>query len=83
MPFLSRADDMGVHLPQQRVDLVDIRARAGAKTNVMQPNAPLLKALARKFGRSGLDTEGGARADEIGHVAAVEDALQPHRRHQL
>src|SRR6202158_3208403 len=60
-----RANDLHTQRTQEIVQLVDVGALAGAKTQMVQADAILLERRARMLGRRRVDPDGRAPADAV------------------
>src|SRR5689334_1339269 len=78
-----RADDFRAKLDNESVELVDIGALAGAKAEMVQPDAPLVEGSIRVFRRRRADAERGASADAIIIGVGIDDRRHAEERQQL
>jgi len=78
-----RANDRHTERTQEAVQLVNVGALAGTKTQMMQADAILLERRAGVLGRRRSDRDCGATADAIIDGVGVDDRLQPKKRQQL
>lgn len=62
--------------------MIDIVSGPGAKADMVQSNPVLNETLAVVFGTTRLDANCRAGADEVGHVAALENTFKAEHRHQ-
>src|SRR5450631_60985 len=78
-----RANDRHAVRTQEAVQLVNVGALAGAKTQMVQADAVLLERSAGVLGRRRPDRDRGAAADAIIDGVGIDDRLQPKKRQQL
>ena len=78
-----RANDRHTERTQEAVQLVNVGALAGAKTQMVQADAVLLERSASVLGRRRPDRDRGAAADAIVDGVGIDDRLQPQKRQQL
>jgi hypothetical protein len=69
--FSGRANDPGAKRTQEPVQLIDVGALAGAKTQMVQTDAILFERGTGMFGRGRADPNRGASADAVIGLASV------------
>src|ERR1019366_10054016 len=74
-----RANDDDPERTQKAVQLVNVGALAGAKTQMVQADAVLLERATRVFGRRRADADRGASADAVVSRVGIDDRLQPKK----
>src|SRR3981189_554764 len=78
-----RANDLHVKRTQEAVQLVNVSAFAGAKTQMVQADAILLERGTGVLGRRRVDPDRRAPADAVITCLGIDDGLQPEKRQQL
>src|SRR6202012_5891567 len=78
-----RADDFGAELADEGMQLVDIGAFAGAKAEMMQPDALLVEGGAGVFRRRRAYADRGASADAVIIGVGVDDRRHAEERQQF
>src|SRR5712675_172560 len=78
-----RANDLHTKRTQKAVQLINVGALAGAKTQMMQADAILLERGTGVLGRRRVDPDRRAPADALITCLGIDDGLQPEKRQQL